>query len=429
MPKMFKFGYVVKLPNGLLARSGQDWGLTPDSFKVGDSLGVKNGREGVVVAVVKGDEAKLNGYDVMIVLEEHPVRIEGQSLVDRMTQMSHELESPRLTSRPQIQANFQGKKFRAVRNSVHIRPAEETFYDFQINLLLWALGEPWFNAEMAKPLENRHIILRWRHEHNELLTSRRKPGDDPRQPVSVPMTGNVRALQVLADDIYQLEHALKTPRKVVARLRDQKQFQGARYEIAVASILARCGFVINFIDDDTKRNPEFLAEKGTERIAVEAKSRHRSGVLEEPRRADQGAGSTSAKIREHYLNALQQNPGGVPFLVFIDVNLPLTPTIPPLERPWVKEAMKCFEDRRQEGYPTDPDTALLLTNFGWHYSREAGSPPAESVYALRENPTYPISQGTWQLLLRALAEYGMIIDEEEHERRVRAHFPEFGAAI
>src|ERR1700674_515457 len=429
MPKMLMYGYVVKLPNGLLVRSGQDWGSTPDSFKVGDSLGVKNGKEGIVLAVVKGDEAKLNGYDVMIVLEERPVKLEGQSLADRMAQMSRELESPRLTSRPQIQANFQGKKFRAVRNSLHIRPAEETFFDFQINVLLWALGEPWFNAEMAKPLENRHIILRWRHERNELLRSNRRPGDDPSQPVSAPLTGNVRALQVLADDIYQLEHALKTPRKVVARLRDQRQFQGARYEIAVASILARCGFVINFIDDDTKRNPEFFAEKGVERIAVEAKSRHRPGVLEEPRRAVQGVGPTSAKIREHYLNALQQNPGGTPFLIFIDVNLPLTPKVPPLDKPWVKEAMKCFEDRRQEGSLTDPDTALLLTTFGWHYSRETGSPPGEIVYALRENPTYPISQSSWQLLLRALAEYGIIIDEEEHERRVRAQFPEFGAAI
>ena len=92
------------------------------------------------------------------------------------------------------------------------------------------------------------------------------------------MTGNIRALQVLADDIYQLEHALKTPRKIIDRLRDSRQFQGVRNEIAVASIFARCGFDIDFIDDDTKRNPEFIAQKGGERIAVEAKSRHRLGV-------------------------------------------------------------------------------------------------------------------------------------------------------
>jgi len=132
--------------------------------------------------------------------------------------MSQELESPRLTSRPQIQADFQGKKIRAVRNSIFIRPPEETFYDFQINLLLWTLDKPWFDSEMAKPLEERHIILRWRHERNELLTANRKPGDDPNRPVKAALTGDVKALQILADDIYQLEHALKTPRRVIERL-------------------------------------------------------------------------------------------------------------------------------------------------------------------------------------------------------------------
>lgn len=56
------------------------------------------------------------------------------------------------------------------------------------------------------------------------------------------------------------------------------------------------------------------------------------------------------------LESLGQNPGGMPFIVFIDVNLTLTPAVPPMEKPWVKEAMKCFDDRRAEGKATDPDT-------------------------------------------------------------------------
>src|ERR1035437_5826701 len=118
------------------------------------------------------------------------------------------------------------QKVRAVRDSICFRPKDESFYDFQINLLLWALGRPWYDGEMAKPLEERHIILRWRHERCELLKAHQKPGDDPNKPVAAPMTGNVKALQVLADDIYQLEHALKTPRRIIDRLRDLRQFQG-----------------------------------------------------------------------------------------------------------------------------------------------------------------------------------------------------------
>ena len=421
---MFKYVYAVKLPSGLLVRSGEDWGPTLDSFKVGDSLGVRNRKEGIVLAVVKGEDAKLNGCDVMIVVEQRPTKREGQSVLQRMIQMSQELESPRLTSRQQIQADFQGKKIRAVRNSIYVRPQEETFYDFQINLLLWVLGEPWFNAEMAKPLEERHIVLRWRHERNELLRAHRKPGDDPAQPVKTPFTGNVKALQVLADDIYQLEHALKTPRRIIDRLRDSRQFQGARYEIAVASILARCGFIIDFIDDHKKRNPEFIAEKGAERIAVEAKSRHRPGVLEQPVRADQPVVPPAAKIKEHYEEALRQNPGGMPFLVFVDVNLPLTPAVRSMEKTWVKEAMKCFDDRRQEGKPTDADTGLVLTNFGWHYYQDRGTPPGEFMVVRAEQPQYPVQVETWDSLDRALNEYGLVLDEEEHEKVVRSRYPE-----
>jgi hypothetical protein len=31
-------------------------------------------------------------------------------------------------------------------------------------LLLWTLGKDWFDTEMAKALEDRHIILQWRHD-------------------------------------------------------------------------------------------------------------------------------------------------------------------------------------------------------------------------------------------------------------------------
>jgi len=34
----------------------------------------------------------------------------------------------------------------------------ESFYDFHLDHLLWLLGEDWYNAEMAKPSEERRII-------------------------------------------------------------------------------------------------------------------------------------------------------------------------------------------------------------------------------------------------------------------------------
>src|SRR6266404_4405446 len=100
----FMYVYAVKLPSGRLVRAGQDFGQTMDTYKVGDSLGIKNGKDGIVLAVVKGENAKLNGADVLIIVEERPAKLAGQPIAKTILQMSEELQSPRLTSRPQMQA-------------------------------------------------------------------------------------------------------------------------------------------------------------------------------------------------------------------------------------------------------------------------------------------------------------------------------------
>lgn len=117
------------------------------------------------------------------------------------------------------------------------------------------------------------------------------------------------------------------------------------------------------------------------------------------------------RVRRLFQEALEQNPGGVPFLTFIDVNLPLTPNTSPIQRSWVQEAMKCFEERRRDGY-AETDSGLILTNIGWHYHRDVGAPPAEGVTAKPETPLFPIRAQTWSVLEQALNEYGLIIDDE-----------------
>jgi len=67
---MLHYGYFVLLPDGRLVAAGNDWGRTPDTYKAGDSMGVKNGSEGVVVGVLKGDPAKRFGVDVMVIVDQ-----------------------------------------------------------------------------------------------------------------------------------------------------------------------------------------------------------------------------------------------------------------------------------------------------------------------------------------------------------------------
>lgn len=52
--KLVKYGYFAKMPNGQLVQCGQDWGPRDTVFEPGDSLGIKNGKEGIIVSVVTG---------------------------------------------------------------------------------------------------------------------------------------------------------------------------------------------------------------------------------------------------------------------------------------------------------------------------------------------------------------------------------------
>jgi hypothetical protein len=280
-----------------------------------------------------------------------------------------------------------------------------------VHHLLWQLGKDWFDAEMAEPLEQRHIILQWRSERAQQFRKYQDP-EKPDANVRAPSTGGMRALQVLADDVYQLAHATEIPKRTIARLRDLELFQGARYEVLIASLFVRCGFEIEFISDSSKRNPEFFAKKDGERIGVEAKSRHRAGVLNRRGKFDKDA---PAEIKRLYEDAAGQNPGDCSFLIFIDVNFPLTPDVPLMEKDWVKEAMKAFEHREQKERE-NRDTGLIMTNFGWHFSREEGSPPGEHCQARMAAPKFPVSEKTWEILGRALSEYGRVVDEEELKR-------------
>jgi hypothetical protein len=76
--------------------------------------------------------------------------------------------------------------------------------------------------------------------------------------------------------------------------------------------------------------------------------------------------------------------------------------------------MQMFSDRHAEGLQ-NRDTALILTNFGWHFSREEGATSGESIFARVELPKYPVRDESWNLLLRALSEYGKVVDEEGRE--------------
>ena len=344
--------------------------------------------------------------------------------------MWKELEPQRLTTRPVLATPLNGKIIRAVGSELFTCPPGESFHLFLVRYLFTLLGDDWYEAEIAKPVPDRHIAVRWYWEVMEKVSLARDQGRPNYG--EVVLTGHLKSLIVLADDLVQLAHALTTPKKVLDRLRNFREFQGARYEVAAASLIARCGFKIDFIDDSSRPQPEFIArsEKLSETIAVEAKSRHRGGVIHEPGEPDQ-VGKVSSKGERRSLNrlfrdALSKAPDDVPFVIFIDVNRLATPIAPYFEKESmhnITELLRRWTTKRSEQLMKL--SGLVITNFAWHYHQEMTAPFTEYGMFPNDECNFPLGADSWKMIETALSQYGKVPDEEAHQRSVKERFPEF----
>lgn len=348
---------------------------------------------------------------------------EVKRLLPKLKQMQAELQPQRLSTRPVLMTEHKDKVLRGVGSEIFACAPEESFYRFLIDFLFYKLGTGWYEQEMAKPASDRHIIVTW---YRDLMDQVEKAFEEGKRDFGkVPLTGSLNTLLVLADDICQLAHALTTPRKILDRLRNFKEFQGARYEIMAASVMARCGFKISFIDDSSRKQPEFVAKSETllDEVLVEVKSRRREGVLHESGAVNEP--TQKGDLRRLFNKAVAKAPGNAPFLIFIDLNRTVMPFVPYSEKEWFQDVNAMLK-RWDEEKPAQLKqvSGLVVTNFSWHYHREANAPYVEYAGFPFEGCDYPLQPETWKILGRALSEYGVVPDEEEHQRSVRARYPE-----
>jgi hypothetical protein len=279
-----------------------------------------------------------------------------------------------LTGRPFITEVFNDNRMRAVANVVYRRPMDETFHMFLFRRFSEILTQKW--VEEQEILENPHEIIKWFRETQAMVLP---PENSPAGTVrAIQMTGNIRALLSLAYDFYSLQHcSAPVQPKLLNRLRDSFQFQGARYEIAVAALACRAGFEIKWINTDSK-HCEFT---GVHRItgdkaAFEVKSHHREGVLGQKGIFE--ADNARIKIIDHVREAVEQVPTeDIPLIIFDDLNLPLTAEKLVSEKKWFMEVEKQLE---KYGFLNTDDYkrcgALFITNFSWHFHSDI--PPDEN---------------------------------------------------
>lgn len=310
---------------------------------------------------------------------------------------------------------FKGGKVWVLENTVyHSRPIKQTFHEFIISILYETIGEEWRQSQLGLSERERHFIYRCSEKFYQWQAKQTKPENmvDTNIWAARP-DGWTRALLSLAFDICSLKHAAHIPKNLLDRLKNKDQYQGARYEIAIAAIFARLGYEIQFLDEEKRPGPrcEFIANniKSGEKIAVEVKSKIREGVLHTKGQSD-AKQLLWGDIQRLYRHALKQNPRDRPFLIFIDLNSPQTPHLDWHDKPWIKDIQKMIKKAPLHD-PNNPDpcSVIVFTNYSYHYQTENEALPGEHMLTIPLYPVFPIKDPNFfNKLGLALKEYGNV---------------------
>ena len=304
---------------------------------------------------------------------------------------------------------FQGKRFRCIWNVVHWREPTETFHEFILWVLQMTFGEEWWNQQKSLSDIKQHVVFKWFIAVRKwMIENRKEENRVDEHEWAADMTGYTQSLMQLAYDVFCLQQVNKLPEKLVNRLRNRNEFQGARYEVGVAAMFARAGFEIEFLEEQYgQKTCEFIAiHKSGLQIAVEAKSRRRQGVLNE-----KGSPSTEirADIKKLYAQARKKKPD-MQFVIFIDANLPPTPDITPSELPWlddIKRMLNAFPTPTKEN--PDPHNFVVITNYGFYYTGDNKSQAQQKLTLWSMIPKHPQTHPeAWDALWKTIDRYTQI---------------------
>ena len=116
-------------------------------------------------------------------------------------------------------------------------------------------------------------------------------------------------------------------------------------------------------------------------------------------------------LRRLAKKAFGQRPDDLPFIVFLDVNLPPSPGVPFDAKPWLKDAFEAIDSL---GLATkenpDPFNMLFITNFAIYFgATNKESPPGEWSVVVPRYPAIPLpNRGLVDLLSSTIDRYGRI---------------------
>jgi len=284
--------------------------------------------------------------------------------------------------RPIIHAKFQGYDFVAVGSELHYSKKWKTFPDFLQSYLATKLGKDWGNAEIQKPLKKRHQIMQW---YDAMCHFQRKQKKDSDGIYKVTPNGAYSAYILLAYDLYVLKDNRALQDDIIRRLKIPAQFQGARHELFATATCIRAGYSIEFENekDGSKKHTEFIGshKKTNQKIAVEAKSKHRPGVLGFPgeKRAEE---KVKLSVTSLINSAINKYPGS-PLVIFVDTNLPprLAQKAHTIKQP--SDEFKIMADRiKKDSTGKDLFSLIVLTNHPHAYGDDNEDDPSRHTTSI-----------------------------------------------
>jgi hypothetical protein len=189
-----------------------------------------------------------------------------------------------------------------------------------------------------------------------------KPGEI----YSAPITGAVSAYYGLAYNLYLLAHNVHDIQtRLLDRLRNPDNFQGAFYETRVAAELVKAGFELEYEDegDISTTHCEFTATftQTKKQFSVEAKSRPIALRVD----------GKQLRVGRQLYGALEKQ-ADFDRLIFIDMNRPAGATKEEVGRflDWAVKIIKRFEGKVISGQPAPP-AYVFLTNYPDQYCLDA----------------------------------------------------------
>jgi len=317
-----------------------------------------------------------------------------------------------------VPVNFNGRKVWALGSRLYYdRPENETFHEFITFVLQQELGQKWWEEQAKLSATKQHFVFQCFRKHREWKTRNMTSENMDNGRWRAKPDGYSRALISLAFDVCSLLHAVHLPDIFLNKLRTYDDYQSVRYEIAVAALFARIGYKIKFLDEEVlgqknqPKHPEFIATnpETSEEIAVEVKSKEREGALHKEGELNQEREFRSS-ITKLYRHALKQRVPKLPFIVFIDMNLPLSPDVHPKENLWVQAITKmrdnaAFATKGQ----SSPTNAIVFTNYSYHYGTDQETGSGEWLLEMSGSPDFPIKSGDFNPKFAAVLEnYGRV---------------------